>query len=649
MIITFLLVSVIPITIAGFYSINLATESFERITLENTQYNLFSSAEKIYDFLNYNKSDVIFLSKSPAIRDYFIAKATHSQAEIDRWQNLLEEHFLIFCNSRGIYTKLTFIDENGQEIIRIECDGMDFTATSKEELINVSNQSYFIETMKLEKDQCFISSASASQSRTTSMTYATPVFDSFGTKKGIIAATMPAEFFLRPLKESFILETTPKTQSILFLISNTGGYLTHRVSEDLGSGKFVEIVTFVLSGDPKIVSGNSGTLTDNEEWIITYTPIFPDLKNTENFLVLVEVIPKNIVFSNIENFRKAFILLIASAIIISVVAAIMVAQTITRPLGELVKGTKRLAKKELSYQIKAPSDDELGFLANSFNEMAQELQCAYCALEDKVKERTKRLQLTNENLNTIVQELRNANEKIKEASQLKSQFISNISHELRTPLNAIIGFTDVLIDEKNITDEQKDYLETILRNSENLLQLINDMLDLSKIEANKVELVYHKVRVEDLLRRVYKLVTPLAKEKNIEMLIESDPLPEIDVDKTKLRQIFINLLTNAIKFNKEGGTVKTTMKIDGENIKIDVMDTGIGIEEKDFEIIFDEFHQIDGTTTRDFKGTGLGLAITKKYVEMHGGRIWVESKFGQWSKFIFTIPILHDEEGGRDA
>jgi signal transduction histidine kinase len=515
-------------------------------------------------------------------------------------------------------------------------------------LMDVSNRQYFQETMNLEKDQIFVTASSTDPStKTTLVTYATPVYDEFNTKQGIIVATMPADYFLKPIRESYSTGDEPQQRSAIFLVSNNNVYLTHRVGEEIDPGEIVEIATFVLSGNKDITSGDSGTITDKEDWIVTYTPLFFEQVTHEEFLVLVEVIPKNVVFSNVASFRQAFILLIASAVLISIIAAVMVTQTITRPLRDLVRGTRRIARKDLSYQISVPSDDEFGFLARSFNEMASELQNSYAALEDKVKERTRRLQLSNERLKAIVHELREANKKTREASRLKSQFIANISHELRTPLNAIIGFSDVLLDDENLDDEQRDYLHTILRNSENLLQLINDMLDLSKIEANKMEVVYQKVKIDELIKRIYKLLSPLAKEKNVTMIIENEVAPEIEVDKTKLRQILINLLTNAIKFNKEGGLVKTTVSYleeDSDYIKIEVMDTGIGIKEEDFDVIFDEFRQIDGTETRDFEGTGLGLAITKKYVEMLKGCIWVDSTPGEGSKFIFTLPTSPREE-----
>jgi signal transduction histidine kinase len=653
LIITFLLVSVIPISIAAVYSVDLARDSFESFTLENTEYDLYSSAEEIYDFINYNKSDVIFLSKSPALRDYFYAKATYNETQIERWRMLLEEHFLIFCESREIYENVSYVDEDGNEVLSIEGDGLTFSMKDISELVNVSSQPYFIESVGLEMDQSYITATSTTPAtKTTLVTYATPVFDTLGNNRGIIVATMSAEYFLKPVKESFITDDTPKKKSSLFLISNTNVYLTHRVGEDIDSGEIVEIATFVLSGDKNIVSGNSGTLTDQKDWIVTYTPIFLNPSLQDEFLVIVEVLPKDVVFSNVNSFTNAFLLFTSVAIFMSIFAAFIITRTITRPLSELVRGTRKLAKKDLSYQLKVTSEDEWGSLAKAFNEMASELQNSYTALEDKVKERTRRLQLANERLNALVKELQSANKKTREASQLKSQFIANMSHELRTPLNSIIGFSDVLLDEPSLTEEQRDYLQTILKNSENLLQLINDMLDLSKIEANKMDIVYQKVKLDEMLKRVYKLMTPLAKERNITMVIESEVQPEIEVDKTKLRQILINLLTNAIKFNKENGIVTSTIAYlddSRESVKISVSDTGIGIAKEDFDVIFDEFRQIDGTATRNFQGTGLGLAITKKYVEMLGGKIWVESDPGKGSKFIFTLPTTHEGESGNDA
>ena len=653
LIITFLLVSVIPISIAAVYSVDLARDSFESFTLENTEYDLYSSAEEIYDFINYNKSDVIFLSKSPALRDYFYAKATYNETQIERWRMLLEEHFLIFCESREIYENVSYVDEDGNEVLSIEGDGLTFSMKDISELVNVSSQPYFIESVGLEMDQSYITATSTTPAtKTTLVTYATPVFDTLGNNRGIIVATMSAEYFLKPVKESFITDDTPKKKSSLFLISNTNVYLTHRVGEDIDSGEIVEIATFVLSGDKNIVSGNSGTLTDQKDWIVTYTPIFLNPSLQDEFLVIVEVLPKDVVFSNVNSFTNAFLLFTSVAIFMSIFAAFIITRTITSPLSELVRGTRKLAKKDRSYQLKVTSEDEWGSLAKAFNEMASELQNSYTALEDKVKERTRRLQLANERLNALVKELQSANKKTREASQLKSQFIANMSHELRTPLNSIIGFSDVLLDEPSLTEEQRDYLQTILKNSENLLQLINDMLDLSKIEANKMDIVYQKVKLDEMLKRVYKLMTPFAKERNITMVIESEVQPEIEVDKTKLRQILINLLTNAIKFNKENGIVTSTIAYlddSRESVKISVSDTGIGIAKEDFDVIFDEFRQIDGTATRNFQGTGLGLAITKKYVEMLGGKIWVESDPGKGSKFIFTLPTTHEGESGNDA
>ncbi len=212
MIITFLLVSVLPISIAAVYSVDLASESFERVILENTEYDLYSSAEEIYDFINYSKSDVIYLSKSPAIRDYFYAKATYNETQIERWRMLLEEHFLIFCESREIYEQVSFVDDKGDQIIRIEGDGLAYSIASPSSLVNVSAQPFFAETMTLAENQSFITATSTTPStKTTLVTYATPVFDTLGNKRGIVVATMSAEYFLKPIKECLSPRTRQKS------------------------------------------------------------------------------------------------------------------------------------------------------------------------------------------------------------------------------------------------------------------------------------------------------------------------------------------------------------------------------------------------------------------------------------------------------
>jgi PAS domain S-box-containing protein len=242
-----------------------------------------------------------------------------------------------------------------------------------------------------------------------------------------------------------------------------------------------------------------------------------------------------------------------------------------------------------------------------------------------------------------IEELRRENECIMLATKAKSEFLANMSHELRTPLNAIIGFSELLKMQMlgNLNEKQESYVDNIRYGGKHLLDLINDILDLSKIEAGKIELVIEKTSVAETINEVLILIREKAAKNNIIINIEIDPqLGIIEADKQRIKQMLINLLSNAVKFSKEeGGTINIAAKREGDMARISVSDTGIGIREDDIGKLFKEFHQLDSGPSRKYGGTGLGLVITKKLIELHGGKIIVESRYGEGSTFSFSIPI----------
>ncbi len=227
-----------------------------------------------------------------------------------------------------------------------------------------------------------------------------------------------------------------------------------------------------------------------------------------------------------------------------------------------------------------------------------------------------------------------------EASRVKSQFLANMSHELRTPLNSIINYTQLTLEGiyGTVTDSQRDRLQIVVRNGHNLLALVNDVLDLSKIEAGQVELAFGMVKTSAFISYLLDLLRPLAEKKQLELYYIDTQPPDLWVDETRIRQILTNVVGNAIKFTRQGSVVVETVQ-EGDMLRISVVDTGIGIEAEAQKKIFDQFWQVDSSTTRQYDGTGLGLAISKRLVEMHGGKIWVESKVNEGSTFHITLPI----------
>ena len=278
-------------------------------------------------------------------------------------------------------------------------------------------------------------------------------------------------------------------------------------------------------------------------------------------------------------------------------------------------------------------ENDLKILTSFASQAAMAIENArfYETLEKEVEQRTSKL--------------REMNTKIVEADRLKSEFLANMSHELRTPLNAIIGFSELLLDESPEVEvkNQRECLTDIHQSGKHLLQLINDILDLSKIEAGKMELHLDNFILTDLMYSVQRTVAPLLDKKAQKLKIDIPKnFPVLFADPNKIRQVMLNLVSNAIKFSPNQTDIHVTSfyheEKKGNMFDIAVADHGRGIREEDQKIIFDEFRQIDGSTTREDQGTGLGLALCRRLVEMHGGRIWVESKYGQGSVFKFRIP-----------
>jgi signal transduction histidine kinase len=275
--------------------------------------------------------------------------------------------------------------------------------------------------------------------------------------------------------------------------------------------------------------------------------------------------------------------------------------------------------------------DELSNLGRSINGMIEALE------RSQVK------------LLKIEKELRQNRDQLAYISKAKSEFLATMSHELRTPLNSILGFSELLKQGiyGKLNEKQEHYVDNVITSSKFLLDLINDILDLSKVEAGKIELVMGSMSVPVTIAETFTLIKEKALKHNVHLKQEIDPqIDFIDADKQRFKQILFNLLSNSVKFSKkEGGTVTITAKKEGDMAKFSVSDTGIGIKEEEMGKLFKEFAQANPEISKDYGGTGLGLAITKKLVELHGGKITAESKYGEGSTFSFTLPLVAKKKG----
>ena len=286
----------------------------------------------------------------------------------------------------------------------------------------------------------------------------------------------------------------------------------------------------------------------------------------------------------------------------------MLSWSLIGPIQNIDTRLAAIASGDFSGHVEVENRDELGALGANVNRMNDELRRLYTELEA--------------------------------ASQHKSEFLANMSHELRTPLNAIIGFSQVLRDEMvgSVNEKQAEYLDDIISSGSHLLSLINDVLDLSKVEAGQVELEVHPFSLREALERGVVMVRERATEDGVRVAFAADPeVDVVDGDERRIKQVIFNLLSNAVKFTPAGGEVDVSAtRLNGE-VRVSVADTGPGIAPEDRDRIFEEFQQSE-TGVGQREGTGLGLALSKRFVELHGGRIWLESEVGQGSTFTFALP-----------
>jgi signal transduction histidine kinase len=320
-----------------------------------------------------------------------------------------------------------------------------------------------------------------------------------------------------------------------------------------------------------------------------------------------------------------------------IVVTVLLVRIIVRPIKELVTGTARLSEGALDYRVPVASQDEIGDLARSFNRMAQVLR----QREEELQAHGEALAHLNAQLSQQQEELRQINLQLASASRHKSEFLANMSHELRTPLNAVVGFAELLAAGTYgpLPPKVEEPLTEIRQNAKRLMGLISDVLDLAKIEAGRMELVCAEYLASEVVESVAATVRPLAEQRGLALHVEVEAgLPEGLGDAQRIAQALLNLAGNAVKFTP-AGAVHLRASRAGDAFLFEVTDTGIGVPREALGEIFEAFHQVDASPTRQYGGVGLGLSIAKRFVEMHGGRMRVESEPGRGSTFGFTVPI----------
>lgn len=628
LIFAFRLVALIPLIIAGVYGIYISVYTIENNQLQSLNQELFLRKNKVERDLMQAREDIGFLSNLPSVKRLL----TNSNDDKELFLKEVEEEFLGFAEAKSSYYQIRFIDARGAEVVRVESiQGK--PQISRKRLQSKADREYFLKALQLPKGGIYVSPLELNQEFgkiekpfVPVIRYAIPVFDDRDQVKGVVVTNLFADKLLG-IED---LAST-KEEATWFLTDKEGNYKFHP-REDKRWGGIPELNRYSNVKDDfpewseKMLSGFRGSFSSWSQGVMVFDLIHPDPQGRDYWvlgiqqpLIRIDVFAGFVLFS--------VILLGALSLFLAQILSKYLVREVTTPIKELNEGVKIFARGDLNHRITIDSGDEIEDLARNFNLMAQELQHLYNNLENEVKKRT--------------HELRESNTKLELAYKAKSQFLANMSHELRTPLHSIIGFSEVLEEELGgpLSEEQRRYVNNILISGQQLLALINEILDLAKMEAKKMTLKLEPLDPNRLVSEAVDIIGPLAQKKSIQMTKSvADTSSDLVADRQRLSQILLNLLSNAIKFTPEMGAVELELVEGDQDWTFFVRDNGMGIPEDLKDHIFEEFVQGDDSLNKTFKGTGLGLALVRELVHLHGGQIGLESEVNQGSVFFFTIP-----------
>ena len=634
---------------------NKITDTLVDLALEKIAIETLEASTSLQQIMNNHDEDVLFLANTPPIQsiiqmrtdDRINEKYTslYSQ-QIERLGRIFES----LLEKKNDYLIARFIDEHGHELVSVRRGGGSILHVKPERLQNKAHRPYVRETLKLSSGKIYLSEINLNREfgeivkpYEEVLRIATPVYDEKNNKiKGLIVLTVDMGKELRAIQRH-IKKTS---EGVIYITNDRGSYLLHpekdktygfdldkrfRIQEDvpqLAEQFLPSNLTKQLLLMPEKTDGIN---------VVNFIKIPFDLDKPERFIgVIMTRNFSDIVTGESKVFNEAalwalFMVLLGTGL------AVLFSIHITRPIQQMIKAVNEFRHNQIAtVTMPVTQKDEIGVLARAFNSMIQQVELSQSRLEDM-----------NKNLETRVEartiDLNQSRLVAERANKAKSEFLSRMSHELRTPLNAILGFGQMLeLDDKSLNDIQSGNVQEILEAGNHLLSLINDVLDLAKIESGQVEMHMQDVNVSDVLHQSINLIKPQAETRRLEIVDNISAKGYIAyADDTRLKQVLVNLLTNAVKYNSLNGRIDLDSEVlDHQTLRISISDSGNGLSEEDINKLFIPFERLD--TVNNVEGTGIGLVITKHLIENMGGSIGVDSKQSKGSTFWIQLALSHD-------
>ncbi len=593
-------------------TLSFKTQLNQSIYLQQTQRDL--AAQKIDNYLQDLQQKLKYLARIKGL--------------IDLSPEIQENLLIALTRHNKAYEFVAIFDQNGDQIAG-------FSSYEKIELTNQKQEAFFHKSFQEKQD--YISEVTLDHKLNIPVvTFAFPIRNNQDQIAGVLLAKINLKFLWFILSQNPVGKTgyTYIIDNRLFLIASPESSQENPQIKDISNLNYIQKLT------PQLLSPQSQFL--NQYQGLKNVKVLGAIANipSVNWKVITEL-PTSEIYQPLQQMLISIILTLIIAGLITIIISFLLTKQIIDPLHKLTATATEILQGNFDIQVNLKSHNEFAILAQTFNQMAQELKESFKnleqnnqELENRVKKRTKQLE--------------EALVKADSANKAKSQFLTNMSHELRTPLNGILGMAQVLQEAPHLTQSEQEEINIIYQSGSHLLTLINDILDLSKIEAGKLEFSSKFFNFNQLIQGVISLCQIQSKAKNIDFKWEiNGQLPSmIEGDETRLRQVLINLLSNAIKFTEIGQLMLNIdiINLDNNqpqviNLKFTITDTGIGIAQEKLDLIFLPFEQVSRQKLKA-EGTGLGLAISQKLVEMMGGKIQVQSQENQGSIFIFEIKCL---------